>query len=163
MGVGYLAARYSRRLELCGYRAQLEERGHIIPARWLLGNHQVEGLTQDNADSYIVPIQQATDFALDDLEDIAQSDFLIAFTEPPRYGVSRGGRHWEFGFACGIRYARWPLNREPKIFLVGPLEHVFTALPIRVPGSHDPDALIDGRFPSWGLFLKALDAGEIDL
>lgn len=38
----YLAARYSRRLELCGYRAQLAEHGIEVPARWLNGSHQLD-------------------------------------------------------------------------------------------------------------------------
>lgn len=37
----YLAARYSRREELCGYRSELEARGHRVQARWLNGEHQL--------------------------------------------------------------------------------------------------------------------------
>jgi len=37
----YLAARYSRRLELCGYRQQLRELGHAVDAVWLNGEHQI--------------------------------------------------------------------------------------------------------------------------
>lgn len=163
MGVTYLAARYSRRLELCDYRADLVERGHSVPARWLLGNHQIEELTPENEDSHVIPDEQATHFAVDDLEDIVCATSLIAFSEPPRTGPTRGGRHWELGFACGIRYARWPMNSEPRIYMVGPLEHVFMSLPLRSASSHDPNALIDGRYPDWSHFLKALDAGEIGL
>ena len=38
----YLAARYSRREELCGYRADLQRLGIEVPARWLNGSHQLE-------------------------------------------------------------------------------------------------------------------------
>lgn len=34
----YLAARYSRREELLGYRADLEAAGHIVTSRWLAGD-----------------------------------------------------------------------------------------------------------------------------
>lgn len=38
----YLAGRYSRRLELCGYREQLRALGHVVDAVWLNGEHQVD-------------------------------------------------------------------------------------------------------------------------
>jgi hypothetical protein len=37
----YLAARYSRRLELCGYREQLRAMGHVVDTVWLNGEHQI--------------------------------------------------------------------------------------------------------------------------
>ncbi|HZZ79637.1 MAG TPA: hypothetical protein VFE62_14045 [Gemmataceae bacterium] len=37
----YLAARYSRRVELCGYREQLRAMGHTVDAVWLNGEHQI--------------------------------------------------------------------------------------------------------------------------
>lgn len=40
----YLAARYSRRLELCGYREQLRAAGHKVQAVWLDGEHQISDL-----------------------------------------------------------------------------------------------------------------------
>lgn len=163
MGNVYLAGRYSRRLELCRYRMDLQDRGHQVPARWLNGDHQAEDLPADRANSVTTPSAQATEFALDDLEDIVQCDALVAFTEEPRTSQTRGGRHWELGFGCGVRYARWPLSFEPAIFLVGPLEHVFTALPLREQAQGDPSGLIDGRFATWPLFLSALDHGRITL
>ena len=163
MGVTYLAARYSRRLELCDYRADLEARGHSVPARWLLGNHQVEDLTSANEDSHVFPDEQAQKFAEEDLEDIVCATSLIAFSEPPGTGPTRGGRHFELGFVCGVRFGRWPVNSEPNIYIVGPPENVFMSLPLRTPGSHDPYALINGRYPDWQHLLKALDAGEIGL
>ena len=38
----YLAARYSRRLELCGYRADLAGLGIEVTSRWLSGSHQLD-------------------------------------------------------------------------------------------------------------------------
>lgn len=37
----YLAGRYSRRLELCGYREQIIALGHSVHAQWLDGDHQI--------------------------------------------------------------------------------------------------------------------------
>lgn len=38
----YLASRYSRREELCGYRSQLQAIGYDVQARWLNGEHQLD-------------------------------------------------------------------------------------------------------------------------
>src|ERR1700683_5297127 len=38
----YLAARYSRRLELCRYRAELTRLGITVTSRWLNGSHQID-------------------------------------------------------------------------------------------------------------------------
>ncbi len=156
MSVGYLAGRYSRREELCGYAKDLGERGHEVRARWLKGQHQAHDLT--NADG--IPTLDAQEFAIDDLEDIAGADFLIAFTEEPRTEATRGGRHWEVGFASGLRFQRWPFSTSPYIHIVWPIEHVFMALPLKDRLIADGQALLDGRHADWAAFLKALDNGE---
>lgn len=142
----YLAARYGRREELCGYKADLETRGHTVPARWLLGEHQVHGLEAAwavEADGP-VPADQAVLFAEDDIEDLLASDVVVNFTEPPRTTSSRGGRHVEYGIALGLRRTGAGTH---QLFLVGQLENVFHALPE-----------VDGRFDDWEGFLAHLDA-----
>lgn len=126
----YLAARYSRRLELCGYRSQLEDRGHVVPARWLNGAHQLAGdggpLTEAGERRFEAGDPAADHlrdkFATDDYEDVLAADHLIAFTEPPRSGgeASRGGRHVELGIAIGARI---------PVTIVGPRENLFCWLP----------------------------------
>jgi hypothetical protein len=127
----YLAARYSRREELCGYRAELEARGFKVPARWLLGSHQITdaGLTlgseleaafEDEADQREHIVSLRTEFALDDFEDVTSADLLVAFTQPPRTDKGRGGRHVEFGIALG---------KGMPIIAVGPRENIFCCLP----------------------------------
>lgn len=161
MKQGYLASRYSRREELCGYKDQLEERGYSIPARWLLGEHQVHGLEASKAieDDGPIPADLAVLFASDDVEDIRASDFLIAFTEPPRTGATRGGRHVELGLALERRNLAQVVNASfnagwvvPKVFIVGPLENVFCALDE-----------IEGRFSTFDKFIDALDKEYISL
>lgn len=144
----YLAARYSRRLELCGYRSELEKLGHSVPERWLNGEHQVHGgeAVQAIESDGSVPVGQAVLFAEDDVEDLLASDVLVAFTESPRTPLaSRGGRHVEFGIALGLRRAGVSAHR---IYVVGPAENVFHALPE-----------VEGRFANWGEFLDHL-AGD---
>jgi len=142
----YLAARYARREELSSYKADLEARGHRVPARWILGEHQVHGLEAARAveNDGPVPADQAVLFAEDDIEDLIAADVVVSFTTEPRTGSTRGGRHVEFGVALGIRRSGGAVRR---LFIVGPLENVFHALPE-----------VDGRFDEWTGFLAHLDA-----
>jgi len=147
----YLAGRYSRRGELCIYKADLEARGHRVSARWLKGEHQVHGVCAARlveADGP-VPVGEAVLFAEDDVEDRLASDVLVTFTEEPRSRASRGGRHVEYGIALGGRRGGGDNHR---IYVVGPLENVFYALPE-----------IDGRFDDWGGFLAFCDTGLVEI
>lgn len=132
----YLAARYSRRLELCGYREQLRALGHTVQAVWLDGEHQIsdtgapigehgealvegalrpgERLSQTDQSDRAARLRQK--FAQDDFRDVATCELLIAFTEEPRSGNSRGGRHVELGIALG---------QMKRVWIVGPRENIF--------------------------------------
>lgn len=125
----YLAARYTRRLELCEYRAALESIGIDVTSRWLNGSHQLsdagvpigdsgEALVEDDTSQEAAHLRAK--FATDDYEDVAAADLLIAFTQPPRSDKGRGGRHVEFGIALGL---------GKPIVVIGPRENVFTWLP----------------------------------
>jgi len=104
----YLASRYSRREELRDYRRRLQEAGFDVQARWLNGEHQM-----DNADTIEA-------FANDDWEDVNAAECVVNFTEPPRSGANRGGRHVEFGIA---------LARGVRVVVVGHRENIFHWLP----------------------------------
>jgi hypothetical protein len=131
----YLAARYSRRLELCGYREQLQKAGHKVGSVWLDGEHQisdtgepigesgealVEGLRPGERLSPVDQSERAAvlrqKFAKDDFRDVVMCDMLIGFTEPPRSSASRGGRHVELGIALGLM---------KRVWIVGPRENLF--------------------------------------
>lgn len=113
----YLAARYSRREELCGYRTELEELGFEITSRWLNGNHQID----DQGLSVEAKAEERTRFAREDWGDLMAADICINFTETPRSTNSRGGRHVEFGAA---------LAAGKMCYVVGPRENVFHCLPV---------------------------------
>lgn len=120
----YLAARYSRREELLGYRTDLEAAGHLVTSRWLAGAHQWDplaaGIESPETAMETIPIE-AVRFATDDVEDVAAAELLIAFTERPRANLaSRGGRHVELGLALA-----W----GKPVVIVGPRENVFCTLP----------------------------------
>ena len=112
----YLAARYSRRDELNGYRRALEARGHVVTSRWLSGTHQLggDGLSVQAADA------ERERFASEDLADVMAAEVVISFTEEPRKTNGRGGRHVEFGVA----YAS-----GKTCVVIGPRENVFHHLP----------------------------------
>lgn len=128
----YLAARYSRRLELCVYRDLIIQAGHEVPARWLNGEHQVsdagtpigetgEALVEgDDESGTECAARLRQQFALEDFQDVLDCDLLIAFTEAPRSGASRGGRHVELGMALGMK---------KKVIVCGPRENIFCWLP----------------------------------
>jgi len=104
----YLAARYSRRLELCGYAAQLAELGHVVTSRWLAGDHEAADGTTDS--------DLRARWAKEDLDDIDQSHMLLAFAEPSGTPHSRGGRHVEFGYALGRSMWVGVVGRPENIF-----------------------------------------------
>ena len=119
----YLAARYSRRAELLVYAGQLREAGHEVTSTWLQGEHQLA-----NRHNTAGAVEAATDtvpmvaqpFALADYADVWAADVVVSFTEAPRSGASRGGRHVEFGLALA-----W----NKSVVIVGPRENVFHTLP----------------------------------
>lgn len=126
----YLASRYSRRLELCGYRDELQKAGHQVTSRWLDGSHQIsdsgvpigengEALVEGGSDSP-ESFQLRRQFAVEDYADVAAAELVIAFTEPPRSNASRGGRHVELGIAMGLR---------KYIIVVGYRENIFCWMP----------------------------------
>lgn len=111
----YLAARFSRLPELLGYKAELEAEGIEVTSRWLLGGHEWVGTNDED-----IPVERNAEFAQDDIDDIHAADIMVCFTEPPRSGPARGGRHFEAGYA----YAR-----GLPILVCGYRENVFYCLP----------------------------------
>ena len=134
----YLASRYSRREELCGYREQLQSAGHQVDAVWLNGHHQIsdtgvpigehgEALVEgtgvghignegDNGSLSSKAARLRSKFAAEDFRDVLMCDLLIAFTEPPRSNSSRGGRHVELGIALGMMKRVWVVGHRENIF-----------------------------------------------
>lgn len=95
----YLAARFGRMAELQEHKRDLEERGHIVTSRWMLGGHDAATDSKAETDQ-----EFAVRCANEDLDDLNEANVLICFTEPPQTGVgrNRGGRHVEFGYALAL-------------------------------------------------------------
>jgi hypothetical protein len=125
----YLAARYSRRIELCSYRDHLKKIGFDVQARWLNGDHQLsdQGVPIGEAGQNLVEngsLEAAAllreKFALDDFEDVKNADIVISFTEESRSVFGRGGRHVEFGIGIAL---------GKQSVIVGHRENIFHHLP----------------------------------
>ena len=113
----YLAARYSRRIELCGYRVILKSYGHTITSRWLNGEHEALDAigTQANKAAW----------SFEDIEDIEEAEALFLFTEDAdatRQGAGgRGGKWVEWGYALALC---------KRLVIIGPQpSNTFTAFP----------------------------------
>jgi hypothetical protein len=121
MATIYLAARYSRHLELQTYAADLRAFGHTVTSRWIEGNHQLSdaALKDDHGTQGLAETERAR-FASEDWDDLMAADWCISFTEEPRSGPSRGGRHVEFGAAMAT---------GKRLIVVGHRENVFHCLP----------------------------------
>jgi hypothetical protein len=128
----YLASRYSRRVELCGYRDALAKVGHDVTSRWLNGSHQIGDFGQPIGDKgeALVEGDKGCDseeaqalrikFAQEDVCDVLAAQIVVSFTEPPRSNASRGGRHVEFGIALAL---------NKPVIVVGYRENIFHWMP----------------------------------
>src|SRR4051812_16025064 len=133
----YLAARYSRREELCGYRAQLEAHGFVVTSRWLNGQHQLDaaGAPIGDQGEQLVEGGEGREaaalrrrFCEEDVTDVLDADILISFTEEPRKPSSnRGGRHVEFGIALGVNRSLLAHGDVPqfRLITIGHRENIF--------------------------------------
>lgn len=110
MGVAsvYLSARFERRDELDGYRADLEAVGIEVTSRWLIDPTNPTPEVTDEAWGEV---------ATKDVEDIRRADAFVLFSEQGRPGG--GGRHVEFGVAVGL---------GKRVILVGEPENLFHRL-----------------------------------
>lgn len=106
----YLAARYSRKLEIKEKAKELENIGIKVTSRWLEEKADPDSNLNDAPDSLNRTV------AIQDIEDIDKADVLILFTEDPEKEYRRGGRHFESGYAYGI---------DKPIITLGPRENVF--------------------------------------
>lgn len=124
----YIASRYSRRREMCGYRDELVAVGHTVTSRWLDGTHEFTEML-----SVTAAFEHRRQFSQEDLDDLQQAEVVINFTEPENTDkrAGRGGRHVEFGVALGLNLSatRHGYKGEFRLVVVGHRENVFHCLP----------------------------------
>lgn len=107
----YLASRYSRRQELVAVRDFIQRLGFVVTSRWL-----DTAWTSRPGGSSAAPPEYRDKYALIDLEDVAEADIVVSFTEPPEQAGGRGGRHVEFGYGLAL---------NKLMIVVGPRENLF--------------------------------------
>jgi len=108
----YIAARFSKRHIANDMANKLKKMGHTFSCRWIKpdSDHVAPaGLSEQAADS------ERERFAIEDMEDIQNCDWVISLMEEPRNN-SRGGRHVEFGYALAL---------GKRLTVIGPRETVF--------------------------------------
>lgn len=106
----YIASRYSRRDEMREVARSLKKFNVEVTSRWLYEDKPLDTHMGDDSDEFYVETARI------DLEDIDSASIVIFFSEDPRIGTPRGGRHVEFGYA---------LARGKRIYVIGPKENVF--------------------------------------
>lgn len=127
----YFASRYSRRLELCGYRDELTaargRRDAVVTSRWL-DAHGGQVLTTAPPSELNADPARWWPYAHADLSDLEAADVLVSFLGPG----GKGGRHIEHGYAMGL---------GRRIVIIGDRENVFHC---------DPET---EHYPTWDAFL----------
>lgn len=131
----YLAARYSRREEMCGYAELLRAKGYTVDARWLSPPETVALEVESAMEE--APMS-GYHFAQEDIEDLDKAGVVVCFTEVSNSPFTRGGRHVEYGYA---------LAKGKTLFIVGPRENVFYCLPQVI------------RFNTWEDFISQAEKG----
>lgn len=110
----YIAARYSRRVEMKAIAKVLEHNGMAVTSRWL------DEMIPESSQLHDVSPAFCKETALSDLEDIHKADTMVFFSEDPTVGTPRGGRHFEMGYASGI---------GKRLIVIGGPENIFHYLP----------------------------------
>lgn len=89
---------------------RLEARNLTVTSRWLNEDKPLTGHMGDETEEFYIETSRI------DLEDIDAADMVLFFSEDPKLGTPRGGRHVEFGYA---------LAKDKFIRVIGPKENVF--------------------------------------
>ena len=125
----YLAARYSRKKEIKALIPILLEHNILTTSRWLEETNSETAHLDEFTPTFG---RNTAGIALDDS---ANSDAFVFFSEDPKIGTPRGGRHVEFGYA---------LARGKRLIAIGGQENIFHFLPEIVHYS-DIDSFLEGE------------------
>jgi nucleoside 2-deoxyribosyltransferase len=106
----YLAAKYPRRDEMRRVARKLLGAGFTVTSRWLYEDKPLNTQLGDDTDYFY------RQTAWIDVEDIDACDTIVFFSEDPRIGVPRGGRHFEFGYAYAAGKRMVVIGEPENIF-----------------------------------------------
>lgn len=102
----YTAARYGRMGEMRAFNEIIRAAGHKTTARWVDGAEEI--------------LEEKTEGALMDVEDVKRADVLFFFSQPKGSLNAGGGRHFEFGYAFAA---------GKRCVVIGERETIFCHLP----------------------------------
>lgn len=109
----YLAAQYAKKDLMNAYAEELRAEGIEVTSRWLQETHDLK----IPLNSSELTDAEKTEYAIQDLEDIIDSDWIVFFAESHDKQPPRGGRHFELGFAYG--------KLGTQCMVVGERENIF--------------------------------------
>lgn len=112
----YISARFDRRVEMLGIRAELQAIGHWVTSGWLDLHSGTAPETYTNEEMRANPLR-FEQFARSDIDDLSRATAVLAFSSGD--GSGSGGRHIEVGYALACSL---------PVFLIGPRENVFHTL-----------------------------------
>lgn len=129
----YFAARYSRHPEMRQYRTELcaAVPGSVVTSRWI-DCHGGKYPRSFGPDDLSADPEYCWSVGQHDLEDLANADAIISFTDA---AGGKGGRHVEHGVAISyVDNHTWLVlggrSREPfRLIVIGPRENVFHCHP----------------------------------
>ncbi len=153
----YLAARYSRRLEMADYAEELKTHGHTIASTWIDGHHKTRpGIDANGTD------EEKSVWAVEDLSDLFNANTYLIFTHHPNgNGRERGGYRVEMGVALGRML--FGSRTDATIHVIGPRVNVFDCLDLgdaenlwAYPLSFDGRARRYRWWPTWDAFREGV-------
>jgi hypothetical protein len=146
----YLAGSYSRRKELLKYANELEAVGHIVTARWLRLPHERQEQQFVDADAE-ARLAIGQEHALRDIADLLASDTFVLFADSDGHKArSKGGKHFEMGFAHGIGLSLCVIGGRPNVFCTLPEVHYHSSWQdFLVAVGNEEDAGLDPHERDW--------------
>lgn len=112
----YLSSQYSQKEHTRKFAGKLTTIPQVlITSRWIMETHDPQ-MTMDQLSE-----QELVRTAIDDFQDVMNSDVMVFYSQDPLTCTPRGGRHVEFGIA---------LATNCLICVIGPKENIFHYLSI---------------------------------
>jgi hypothetical protein len=106
----YIAARYSRKVEVAELAMKINQLGAKVCTEWFLE------IDDPDTDLDTVDDELLENRAHRDIKEMRCADICISLTEDPKTCWKRGGRHNEFGFCLALGLPLW---------IVGPRETIY--------------------------------------
>lgn len=107
----YIAAKFSRLLEMRENANQLARMGHVCTSSWLKEDPSNDVLDDDD--------EKWRRIAETDLYDLQDSDAIMLFTQDPEDPFKRGSHCVEFGYALAFGL---------RLIVIGPRQNIFMYL-----------------------------------